>query len=169
LAAGKIAKAALGAAVEGRAVCSNSSTSALAVRTAGGGEDAATGGGGGIDERIGRGAGISTVEYGTKGSALAAQADSSGGEIVVLTGEAEGSSASKVGAGGSLGSDSLADKALGIADRSLAEGAGGSTSEVARSSAGAANNVSAGGSLIDALVDGAGAGLAQSSNNENRK
>lgn len=88
---------------------------------------------------------------------------------MILTGEAEGSSTSDVGAGGSLGCDTLADKALGIADGSLAEGARGSFSEVARTGAGAANDVSTGDSLIDALVNWVRAGLAQSSYNENRQ
>jgi hypothetical protein len=88
---------------------------------------------------------------------------------VILTREAEWASTSNVGTGSSLGGDSLANEALGIADGLLAEDAGLRFGKVARSFTGAGKQIGAFLAGADALENGVSARLAQSSNNENRK
>jgi len=132
---GGIAPLALSAALSERAVATNGGTSALVVVTAACREDTAAGGIGGVDERVRLGAGITSIQNWAKSSALAAKADTSSGESVIEARKAEGSGTSSIGASTSLGGETLADEALGVADRFLAVDAGGGICKVARSGA----------------------------------
>lgn len=122
-AGGGITPLSLRAALSERAVTIDGGTSALSVGTAGCREDAAASGVGGVDERVSLGAGIASVQNWANSSALAAEAKTSRGESVIEAREAEGSSASNIGASSSLVGETLAEEALWVTDRILAVGA----------------------------------------------
>jgi len=134
-AGGGIAPLALSAALSDGAVAIHGRTSALAVVTAGSREDAAASGIGGVDERVGLGASITSIQDWGNSSALAAQAETSRGESVIEARKAEGSSTSNIGTSISLLGETLAEEALGVTDRFLAVGARGGICKVARSGA----------------------------------